>query len=124
MLLRLLCYFKTMDYDYSKRNYLLPKGCKDLIDVLKLAPKQKPSSVKTPWQPVPPPSKLPPIIGEISFPENMTVRDLASLLGQKPFKILADAMELGVFANVKQTLNFEIASAIARKYGYTARISG
>ena len=24
-----------MNYDYSKRGYLLPKGCKDLIDVLK-----------------------------------------------------------------------------------------
>ena len=25
-----------MDYDYTKRSYLLPEGCKDLIDVLKL----------------------------------------------------------------------------------------
>ncbi len=24
-----------MDYDYSKRGYLLPQGCKDLIDVIK-----------------------------------------------------------------------------------------
>jgi HSP20 family molecular chaperone IbpA len=28
-----------MDYDYSKRGYLLPKGCKDLIDVSKLEDK-------------------------------------------------------------------------------------
>jgi len=25
-----------MDYDYKKRDYLLPQGCKDLIDVLRL----------------------------------------------------------------------------------------
>jgi HSP20 family molecular chaperone IbpA len=23
-----------MDYDYSKRSYLLPEGCKDLVDVI------------------------------------------------------------------------------------------
>jgi HSP20 family molecular chaperone IbpA len=28
-----------VDYDYSKRSYLLPAGCKDLIDVLNLAQK-------------------------------------------------------------------------------------
>ena len=28
-----------MDYDYSKRGYLLPEGCKDLIDVIQ--PKKK-----------------------------------------------------------------------------------
>ena len=30
-----------MDCDYTKRSYLLPEGCKDLIDVLKLKHKQK-----------------------------------------------------------------------------------
>ena len=30
-----------MDCDYTKRSYLLPEGCKDLIDVLKLKQKQK-----------------------------------------------------------------------------------
>lgn len=97
-----------MSPDYSKRDYLLPDGCKDLIDVIKLAQHSAAS---------------PPIIGEVLFPESMTVRDLASLLGQKPFKIIADAMQLGVFANVKQTLDFKIASTIARKYGYTAKRS-
>ncbi len=29
-----------MDPDYSKRDYLLPKGCKDLLDVLNLQPEK------------------------------------------------------------------------------------
>ena len=27
--------FRPMDYDYSKRGYLLPEGCKDLADVIR-----------------------------------------------------------------------------------------
>ena len=31
---------QPMDPDYSKRDYLLPKGCKDLLDVLNLQPEK------------------------------------------------------------------------------------
>ena len=52
---------------------------------------------------------------------HITVKELAALLGQKPFKIIADAMELGVFPNVNQSLDFQTISCIASKYGYTAK---
>jgi hypothetical protein len=42
-------------------------------------------------------------------------------LSQKPFQIVADVMQLGVFATVKQTLDFEIISRVARKYGFIAK---
>ena len=63
----------------------------------------------------------PPVTGEIVVPEPTSVADLARLLGQKPFKVIADLMEVGVFANVNQFLSFETVCQVARKYGYAAR---
>ena len=62
-----------MNYNYQRRGCLLPYGCKDLIDVLKLKA----------WhgfvllEPVQP--ELSPI-GELLVPERLTVRDPAALL--------------------------------------------
>ena len=109
-----------MNYDYSKRDYLLPPGCKDLIDVQKLEAREKSegagmdikaASVK--------PS--PPIVGEVIIPAHTTVLQLASILNQKPFRIIANLMEIGVFANVNQTLDFDTIAKITRRHGYTAR---
>ena len=94
-----------------KRGYLLPEGCKDLTDVPKYKAKPAPT----------PPAPLPPIIGEMKVAEQMTVVELAAVLKQKPFKIIADLMELGVFANVHQQVAFEIITQVVRKYGYTAK---
>ena len=103
-----------MSPDYSKRDYLLPKGCKDLIDVIELQGSEdgKVSQLV---------GKVPFITGDLLVSETTTVRELAHLLGKKPFHIIADLMELGVFASVSQPLDFETVSAVVRKYGYTAK---
>ena len=85
-----------------KRGYLLPEGCKDLIDVL------KPSIASTDCR-------------VMIVAAQMTVSELATALAQKPFRIIADLMEIGVFASVKQELDFETISRVARKYGFTAK---
>jgi len=121
-----------------KRGFLLPTGCKDLIDVLKLRPQQRsePRPVLPPdeldlepqlgkFQPTQPPPKqlfspLPPIIGEIAVPWQTTVSKLASLLGQKPLQIIADVLQLGFFVSAKDSLTYEIVSSVARKYGFIA----
>jgi translation initiation factor IF-2 len=46
------------------------------------------------------------------------VRELAAQLKQKPFKIIADLMELGVFANVNQAIDEKIAQQLCAKYGF------
>jgi len=46
------------------------------------------------------------------------VRDLAVALKQKPFKIIADLMESGVFASVNQTIDEAITLRICAKYGF------
>jgi translation initiation factor IF-2 len=129
-----------MENDYMKRGYLLPKGCKDLYDVLKLKEKQQHleqspipklpnlfaqattghAQILKPSKPVP----LPPVKGEIMVPAETTVRQLAALLGQKPYLIIADLMQIGVFASVEALLGFETISMIARKYGFIAKKAG
>ena len=112
-----------------RRGYLLPPGCKDLIDVLNLTPQHKlapgifaglptkPAGPKASQKPLP----LPAVKGELIFKAPTTVRDLADQLGQLPFKIIADLMGMGVFANVSQVLSFEIVSVIAHQYGFIAK---
>jgi hypothetical protein len=107
-----------MSPDYSKRDYLLPKGCKDLIDVVNLPAQHKTHAI---WPPAKSTSELTPITGEILVSEKTTVGELATLLGQQPFRIIADLLELGIFANVTQTVDFEMMCKVARKYGYKAR---
>jgi translation initiation factor IF-2 len=100
-----------MNYDYKKRDCLLPDGCKDIIDALKLQAKETPA----------PPQPLPPIIGKVSIADPITVHELAALLKQKPFQIIAQLIGLDVFATAAQEIDFEAASKVARKYGYKAR---
>ena len=127
----------NMENEFMKRGYLLPKGCKDLNDVLKLKQveallpyvhhmpassgalshtKFKHTSFK-PWKLAPP---LPPVTGEIIIPPHTTVNKLAALLGHKPHEIIGDLMQLGMFATADFLLDFKTISQIARKYGLTA----
>ena len=52
--------------------------------------------------------------------EPTVVRDLASAIQVKPFKVVADLMELGLFKPPNETVDFETAAIVARKHGYRA----
>jgi hypothetical protein len=116
-----------MSFENFERGYLLPEGCKDL-NGLQLKP-QSEIVVRLPLlHPKPqtgvffkPAAPLPAMQGELLVSDRTTVKELAALLGQKPFQIVADAMELGIFANVNQALGFKTIAHIAGKYGYTAK---
>jgi translation initiation factor IF-2 len=54
----------------------------------------------------------------ITLKPPIVVRELADHLKQKPFKVIADLMELGVFANVNQAIDERIAQQICAKYGF------
>ncbi|HSU53154.1 MAG TPA: translation initiation factor IF-2 N-terminal domain-containing protein [Candidatus Dormibacteraeota bacterium] len=130
-----------MFYDYSKRGYLLPPGCKDLIDMLRMeqsknamplyqfgesleesqepAPwwdfKSKPSKKKSAFSS--PKTEL----GEITIPEKISVAEIAAMIGQKPFKIIADLMQMDVFTTLHADIDFEVAAKVLRKYGLIAK---
>ena len=54
----------------------------------------------------------------ITIKPPIVVRDLAEQLKQRPFKIIADLMELGVLASVNQAIDEKEAQRICAKYGY------
>jgi len=88
------------------------------------APAVRDDKAKTAPKPAAPPGPklpkidLPPNAPVVSLKPPISVRALAEKLNQKPFKIIAELMELGVFANVNQTMDVDFARAICAKYGY------
>jgi hypothetical protein len=107
-----------MKHDFSKRGYLLPKGCKDLADVLKLKDRQpEESSIRT--------IELPPIIGEITLPRAMTVRELARCLNRRPSRIIADLLMLFGDScdslSVRHIIQFYEIEQVVRLYGFKAK---
>jgi Translation initiation factor IF-2, N-terminal region len=99
-----------MNPDYSNRDYSLPEGCKDLIDVIALKKLGEVEGPTPPGQPT-----------DLLVSESILVYQLAALLGQDPPKIIADLMRIGVFAKADQPLNFEAISNVVKKYGLTAK---
>jgi len=66
----------------------------------------------------PPKMVLPADAQVITIKPPIVVRDLAEQLKQKPFKIIADLIELGVFATVNQGIDELVAQKICAKYGF------
>jgi translation initiation factor IF-2 len=54
----------------------------------------------------------------ITIKPPIVVRELAEQLKQKPFKIIADLMVMGVFANVNQAIDEAVAQRVCAQYGY------
>ena len=54
----------------------------------------------------------------ITIKPPIVVRELAEQLKQKPFKIIADLMGMGVFANVNQAIDEAIAEKVCAIYGF------
>ena len=54
----------------------------------------------------------------ITIKPPIVVRELAEQLKRKPFQLIADLMELGVFANVNQAIDEEVAKKVCAKHGF------
>src|SRR5690606_1595106 len=52
----------------------------------------------------------------------IVVRDLAIELGIKPFKLISELMEMGIFASINQSLDEEVASTLAAKRGFLLEV--
>ncbi len=89
----------------------------------------------SPWSEEAQLAEMPPVNGEIIIPAKTSAVDLASLVGRNLVEIIGDLYQLGVinFQNVpfiklitevlKEPLDFEVISKIARRYGYIAKKS-
>ena len=50
------------------------------------------------------------------------VRDFATLIGLKPFQLISELMEMGIFASMNQTIDEEVAQRIAKLKGFDLEI--
>ncbi len=50
------------------------------------------------------------------------VRDFAVLIGLKPFRLISELMEMGIFASMNQTIDEQVAIRIAKKHGFELEI--
>ena len=91
-------------------------------------PETKPAFSGGPPQPPPKPPKLtarellePGEPGKRVFvPDYVEVRELAELLGLKPFEVVADLLALRIFKHSDEMIDFATAARIAAKRGYVA----
>jgi len=86
-------------------------------DQFRRGPGQGQSRPAEPAKPASPRFALPADAQVIVIKPPIVVRELAEALKQKPFKIIADLMEAGVFANVNQAIDEKFAVQICAKYG-------
>jgi translation initiation factor IF-2 len=56
----------------------------------------------------------------IYVPDYISIKELADLMGLKPFKVVADVLELGIFKHADELIDFPTAATVATKHGYFA----
>ena len=52
----------------------------------------------------------------------IVVRDFATSLGLKPFKLISELMEMGIFASMTQSLEEAVALKVAEKHGFLLEV--
>lgn len=90
------------------------------------APDTLPALAGGPPQPPPKPPKLtardllePGEPGKRVFvADYIEIRELAELLGLKPFKVVADVLELRLFKHAHELVEFPTAAIIGKKHGF------
>jgi hypothetical protein len=109
----------TPQPESEKPRFLLPDGCKDLIDALRIQ-QQTDEAESLPEAPAPSTDLPQPLPTSVALPNPVIVRDLASALHLKPFEIIGSLMRLKVFLSLGDRLDFDTASALCSHYGVTA----
>ena len=69
-------------------------------------------------KPVDPRSALPSSAQVIMMKPPIVVRDLAEQMKRKPFQLIADLMQMGIFANVNQAVDETVAIKLCAKHGF------
>jgi hypothetical protein len=105
----------------EKPRFLLPDGCKDLIDALRLQ-QQQPEEAELPEPGISTPADdtPQPLPASVALPDPVIVRDLAFALHLKPFQVVGSLMQFNVFASLNTALDFNTASTLCSHYGVAA----
>lgn len=88
-----------------------------------VAAKPTPAAAKPASAPTPAPTPAPAPAGDegkvMNIKAPISVADLAAHMGVKPFKLIAELMPMGVFANPGTTLDSDQVAALCEKHGFT-----
>ncbi|MGQ9903904.1 MAG: translation initiation factor IF-2 [Anaerolineae bacterium] len=57
----------------------------------------------------------------VELPDQVTVRDLATLINISPINVIRELMNNGVMANINQQLDFDTAAIVVSGFGYEAK---
>ena len=83
------------------------------------APAPAPKPAPAP-EPAPAPAAADDAAGKVmNIKAPISVADLATLMGMKPFKLIAELLPMGVFANPSTTLDSDQVAALCEKHGFT-----
>ena len=85
------------------------------------------SAPGNPARPATPPAQTVTITTEgdikiIHIKPPIIVRDFATALGMKPFKLISELMEMGIFASMNQAIDESVALKVAEKHGFMLEI--
>ncbi len=58
----------------------------------------------------------------INLKPPIIVKDLSEAIGRKPFEIIKELMEQGIFANINQRVEPDLAEKICQKFGFTFHV--
>jgi hypothetical protein len=100
---------------FDRCEYLLPPGCKDLSDVIRLAQEQsrrKPRKLRLREKPI------------VYLPLQITVRGLAVALDTKLPAVIKLLKRMKVFTSVDQRIHFYTAAKVAAMNGFRAKKKG
>jgi hypothetical protein len=100
--------------------FLLPEGCGDLIDALRLQGKVSPAArhrsqggpaanIRTESLPT-----------SVSIPELISVKELAAAMHLHPNALVDSLMALNIFATIQTPLTFDLASELCARHGVRA----
>ncbi len=58
---------------------------------------------------------------EVFLPEQVVVAELAEVLSLKPFRVIADLMDFGIYVAASHSLDFNAAANVCSHHGAVAR---
>jgi len=58
----------------------------------------------------------------IHFKPPVVVRDFAAALGLRPFQLISELMQMGIFASITQSLDEAVATKVAEKHGFLLEV--
>ena len=98
--------------DSDKPRFLLPEGCRDLIDAIRL--QELTAALGDLRQSVTPAHGFPVCV---TIPDFVRVEDLAGMLHLKSFELIDALIELHIFVSATAAISFDIAAKVCAHFG-------